>query len=272
MSSETAVEALPTEQFRDDVTRLIAERLAPMAKAVVSRRKAKKNADTAISLVDGDRLALNFKSRVVTGVQLMAAVRAALGEVLGDRSQVLVLRNADPELTPVMKAVFEQVPRAVRARRRALTDQHIDALVDVYMANDPLAAALPDLERDNAEAQASFLKQWPVLTGGQLAERAGHGSNNVSATASRWKAAGKIFGVRTGRREVYPVFQFKEGQPRPVVGEVLAALPDEMSGWQTAFWFVGANSWLDEDAPVDRLEDAADVIEAARHEREVWSG
>jgi hypothetical protein len=271
MSNEAALEALPTEQLRDDVTRLIAKRLAPMAKTALGQRRTQTG--RAGKIVVGDhRIALNFRTQLVSEAQLIEAVHAALGEVLGRESELLVLRNADPELAPVMKAVFEQVPRAVRARRQALTEQHIDALVDVYMANDPLAAALPDLEHDNAEAQATFLKQWPVLTGGQLAERAGHGSNNVSATASRWKAARKIFGVRTGRREVYPAFQFKGGQPRPVVGEVLTALPNEMSGWQTALWFVGANSWLEDDAPADRLDDAAQVIEAARHEGEAWSG
>jgi hypothetical protein len=276
MSSEAVLEALPADQLRADVIRLIAERLTPPAKT--STGEAAKVAAARIApadakiIVDGRTYALSFKTQTVTGPQLLKAVHAAIGEILGDHSHLLLLRNVDLELAPVIAAVIEQVPGAVRARRQALTEQHIDALVDVYMANDPLAAALPDLERDNAEAQARFLKRWPVLSAEQLAERAGHNSPNKSATASRWKGARKIFGIRSGGREVYPAFQFKEGQPRSVIGGVLAALPDDMSPWQTAFWFVGANSWLDDAAPVDRLDDEGAVIVAASHEGQAWVG
>lgn len=273
MPGEMAFEAVPIEQLRAEVARLITARLAAPLKASKPLRRSEIARAPDPEITTGARHdALEFRTQSVTGAQLLDAVHAAIGQLLGDRSQLLVLRNADPELAPVMTAVLEQVPWAVRARRQILTERHIDALVDVYMANDPLSPALPDLERDNAEAQAGFLKRWPVLTADQLAERARHGSNNRSATASRWKSAGKVFGVRTGRREVYPAFQFREGQPRVVVGQALAALPSEMSPWQTAFWFVGPNSWLDGAAPVDRLDDEASVRAAAVHEGEAWMG
>jgi len=273
MPGEMALEALATEQLRADVTRLIAERLAAPLEAGAKSHRSKAVRPQSPEVGPGARSStLKLKARTVTGPQLLEAVHAAIGQLLGDRSQLLVLRNANPELAPIVTAVLEQVPRAVRARRQILTEQHIDALVNVYMANDPLSTALPDLERDNAEAQASFLKRWPVLTAEQLAERARHGSTNRSATATRWKSVRKIFGVRTGRREVYPAFQFREGQPRAVIGHVLEALPSEISLWQTAFWFVAPNGWLDGAAPVERLDDEASVREAAVHEGEAWMG
>ncbi len=273
MPGEMALEALTTEQLRADVTRLIAERLAAPLEAGAKSHRSKAVGPQSSEIGPGARSStLKLKARTVTGPQLLEAVHAAIGQLLGDRSQLLVLRNANPELAPIVTAVLEQVPRAVRARRQILTEQHIDALVGVYMANDPLSTALPDLERDNAEAQASFLKRWPVLTAEQLAERARHGSTNRSATATRWKSVRKIFGVRTGRREVYPAFQFREGQPRAVIGHVLEALPSEISPWQTAFWFVAPNGWLDGVAPVERLDDEASVREAAAHEGEAWMG
>lgn len=274
MSREAAVEPLAPAQLQADVTRLIAKRLAPHirgAAAAQTTSGAGSTADFAIT-VDGQRFAVELKRLGVTAGELLDAVYGAIAEMFDAHTQLLRLRTSDPELAPVISAVVEQVPRAVQARRQALTEQHIEALVDVYMASDPLAPALPDLERDNAEAQARFLKQWKVLTAEDVAERAGHGSKNRSATASRWKRAGKIFGMRSGGREVYPAFQFKEGAPRPAIAEILAALPRDMSGWQIAFWFVGPNEWLDGARPVERLDDEAGVVAAARREGDAWMG
>jgi hypothetical protein len=270
---EAAVEPLAPAQLQADVTRLVAKQLASRLRLAgpAGARQSREAADLEIAAA-GERFAVELKRLGVTTGELLDAVYAAIAEMFDANTQLLRLRTGDPELAPVISAVVEQVPRAVQARRQALTEQHIDALVDVYMANDPLSPALPDLERDNAEAQARFLKQWKVLTADDVAERAGHGSKNRSATASRWKRAGRIFGVRSGGREVYPAFQFKDGAPRPAVCKVLAALPRDMSGWQTAFWFVGPNGWLDGAAPVERLDDEAALVAAARREDDAWMG
>ena len=269
MASEAAIEAVPAEQLKNDVTRLVAEHLATL-KAATRSRTTKGSSRDAHVVVDGQLF--EFKRRMISGAQLREAVRSALGEIVGRNTQVFLLHNIDAQLAPIIAAMLKQAPEAVRARRQALTAQHIDALVDVYLPNDLLAAAMPDLERDNAEAQAGFLKKWPMRTAEELAEFAGHGSNNRSATATRWKKAGKIFGVPKGRREFYPAFQFNEGRPRPVIGKVLQALPAEMSPWQTAFWFIGPNSWLGDKSPVERLDDEAAVIGAASNEGQAWMG
>jgi hypothetical protein len=275
MSTEAVLRSLPADQLRDSLTRLIAQRLTSSSKASPAKRASttseKTNAESEI-IFNGIKYALDFKTQTITGAQLLEAVDAAIGELFDRTSQLLVLRNADAELGPVIKAVIEQVPEAVRVRRRALSEQHIDALADIYMASDPLSAALPDIERDNAEAQASFVKRWPVLTAEQIAHRAGHESANKSATANRWKAAGRIFGIRVGRREVYPAFQFKEGQPHPAIAQILSALPRDMSGWQIAFWFVGPNSFLDNALPVDALDHEDAVKTAAANEDQSWMG
>ena len=276
MSRTSAIEALPPERLRADVTKGVVARLqskltlAP-AKARGSRSAQQDETDFDIN-IDGERFTLQLKGGSVTAREVLDALQASMAEVFNSYAQFLLVRDPEPELAPIINAVVEQVPGAVRARRQALTEQHIEALVDVYMANDPLAAAMPDLERDNAEAQAKFLKRWPVLSADEVAARAGHGSKNRSATATRWKRAGKIFGIRSGGREVYPAFQFKDGQPRKTIARVLASLPEGMSGWQIAFWFIGPNSWLEDAAPVSRLGDEAALVAAARHEAETWMG
>ena len=108
-----------------------------------------------------------------------------------------------------MRKLVARLPSLVEARRGALTQAHIEALVDAYLPADALASVMPDIEADNARAQADFLNLHPVLTAEQVADRAGHGAANRSATANRWKGERRIFAVRARGREVYPAFQFK---------------------------------------------------------------
>ena len=192
--------------------------------------------------------------------------------IIGDSQQVVVIRHADPAVAPVISAVVEKVPGAVHARKQALTEKQIDALVDTYLPLDVLAPALPELEQSNAEAQARFLQRVPVLTAEQVADLAGHGSKNRSATASRWKTSGAIFAVRQGGRDLYPAFQFVEGGPHPTVKEILKALPEDMTAWQRAFWFFGGNSWLNGRKPMDCLDDRAAELRAACTQGEPWAG
>lgn len=43
---------------------------------------------------------------------------------------------------------------------------------------------------------------------------------------------------------------------------LVAALPDDLTPWQVAFWFAAGNEWLDGAAPQDSLDDPA-VLTAA---------
>jgi len=117
----------------------------------------------------------------------------------------------------VIKAVIEKVPDAIRVRRQARSEQHIYALADICMANDPPSAALQDIERGNAESRARFVNRWPLLTAELVASRVVHGSTNRIATPNHLKAAGKIFAIRVGGREVYLAFQFRDGYPHPSI-------------------------------------------------------
>jgi hypothetical protein len=129
------------------------------------------------------------------------------------------------------------------------------------------------LLRRNAEARRAFLAEFGALTSKEVAELAGSRATNRAALANRWKAEGRIFAVETGGHTLFPAFQFSEddGQPRPVIAEILAALGQEYSGWQTALWFSGRNGWLGAQRPVDLLRSAPGAVEeAARREAEAF--
>ena len=272
MVPSALIEAFSADRLRADLTHKVAARLAPAKRlpgaSVVAAPKHEPDAEVVI---DGEHYALQAKRTHLTGRELLEAVHAAAGELVGS-ARVFIVRDGNPALAEVLASMMEHLPTIVASRRQALSERNIEALVDVFLGADPLAAAMPAIESDNAVAQANFLARWPVLTADIVAAQAKHASANRSATASRWKKARRIFGVRVSGRETYPAFQFQEGRPRPVIGKILEALPEEMTGWQSALWFSGPNSWLDGQIPLERLADEPAVVAAAKHERDAWIG
>ncbi len=178
----------------------------------------------------------------------------------------------DPLVEEAVAAVLERVPEIVHARREKLSQEHIDLLVDAYLASAPTASARHSIELDNARERARFREEFPCYTSRELAELAGHGAGNVSATATRWKKARRIIGLPWKDGDLYPAFQFSEGRPRPVIARLIAALPGRMTPWQTAFWLTSSNSWLGGAAPVDRLGDEPALLAAAARESEALGG
>lgn len=125
----------------------------------------------------------------------------------------------------------------------------------------------------NAEARKAFLAEFGTLTSGEVAALVGSSATNRAALANRWKAEGRIFAIETGGHTLFPAFQFSgdDGQPRPVIAEILAVLQPRLSGWQTALWFTGRNGWLGGKRPVDVLaSNPSSVLEAARQETEAF--
>jgi hypothetical protein len=255
VASETAVEAVNYLTLKQDVTRGVLERLGVRV-------------GPELVIPTGDLIG---PGGPVTGERIQEALSAAFDQCLGGTERVFVLKTGG-ELSSVITRVIAQAPRAVRARRQALAEAHLDALVDVYLAQDPLAGPMAEIERDNAEAQARFIESVKCYSAEEVASLAGHAARNRSATATRWKTHGAIFGVRRLGRDRYPAFQFQDGRPRKIIGRVLKALPVGMSPWQTALWFASPNGWLEGSAPMNRLGDEAAVQAAATREGDDWVG
>ena len=185
----------------------------------------------------------------------------------GSQAHVIVVPKDDPLGSTVFRVV-ERVPEIARIRRQELTEKNIDALVEIYLADDPVAEARRAIETDNARERARFLSDVACLTSKEIARNAGHQAANASVTASRWKQQGRIFSVPSRGSELYPAFQFREGQPHPTVAKILRELPKQISPWQIAFWFTSSNGWLRGATPADRLDHEEDVVMAAHRESE----
>jgi hypothetical protein len=164
-------------------------------------------------------------------------------------------------------AFIEKVLRATANLSAKRQEVAIAKLADVLLP-DALAPARGVLASDELEIRDRFLATYPSWSSQQIHEMSGLGGSNRYATANRWKKSGDIFAVKHRDAEHFPQFQFRDGRPHPAVKAVLEALPEQMSAWQRAFWFVSTNGWLDDDAPVDRLDDRDALVAATAHEFE----
>jgi hypothetical protein len=160
----------------------------------------------------------------------------------------------------LLRTIDSMLPEARARHSKQTIEKLVDALIDTH---DPLAHVSREIDLSNARARMRFVEEIPTLTSEMISEAAGHKATNRSQTASRWKADRKLFSVPWQGQERYPAFQFRDGKPLPVMASVLAALPDRLSPWEIAFWFVSTNSFLNGAAPYERLDDGPDIISAA---------
>lgn len=171
----------------------------------------------------------------------------------------------DAELTDLLQRVVARLPSMAVMHRRTLTERNIELMIESILPDTPRAEVRAELEMDNARLRADYLQETRMLTGSEI--RAGSGLNpkNASEPASRWKREGRIFAVRHGGRDLYPAFQFADGQPRRVIKDILAQMPRWATPWQIALWFASGNGWLDGATPEERLDAPGEVVEAALH-------
>jgi hypothetical protein len=156
------------------------------------------------------------------------------------------------------------LPALVALQEAARQERNIEKFLEIIAADLPHDDIDAELEIENARMRADYLRETRLLTAAMVRERSGLRPHNKSEPASRWKRERKIFAIRREGIDLYPAFQFQDGSPRPVIKEVLSALPDGLSAWQIAFWFESGNGWLDGAAPQQMLEQPNRVVEAAR--------
>ena len=180
------------------------------------------------------------------------------------RQRWILIGAASKQEAAVMRATATMAGRILGQRRMELTERNIEALVDLYLQGTERADVDQDLEQDNAELRAQYLREVPTFTAANI-HKLMHGSllKNPSEPASRWRREKRIFAVRNGRAQLFPCFQFADGHPLPVIKLVLKRLPADMTPWQTAFWFRSGNGWLDGRSPEEALGDEDSVLNAA---------
>jgi hypothetical protein len=110
-----------------------------------------------------------------------------------------------------------------------------------------------DIERNTLEWRKDFMSEYECWTSTEVAKQSTSTAKNVSAIASRWVSEGKIFSVRFEGKTWFPRFQFQNGSPIPVVGNVIKILSKRSTGWELAFFFTNPNAYLAGRKPVEIL-------------------
>lgn len=99
-----------------------------------------------------------------------------------------------------------------------------------------------------------FYQQTPEASGLRLVEK--------------WKQESKIFSLVNENVELIPEYVLdRDGNPKPIVQEILYLFEGKKSSLVTAIWFISVNSWLRGKTPISCLEISPEaVLNAARME------
>lgn len=192
------------------------------------------------------------------------------GGPAAEGSHAYLIEVKGEEASRVLEAVVPVLERLLQERTARVRDEKLAQLVDVMTAQMVVPSVVDvRMAQRIAARHARVLNEFGHATAEQLAELGQSRAANRHALADNWKKRRLVFGVRhrdqEGRvREVFPLFQFRDGRPLKVVQEVLAAFGPHKDPWKLALWFTSNNGWLPHQArPVDLLESAPQEVVAA---------
>ncbi len=198
-----------------------------------------------------------------------------------DRDELRI--SGDPETLALVRALAASlvtgpgaVPmaRLLAERLASLDDERSRELTIIDALLPPLAtisdAGLTQL-RWNAVARQEALREFGAPTAAEIAAQRGARTTNPHVTTSRWVSAGRVFAVETPGGRRFPGFQLRDGEPRPEIAHVLAALRGALHGWELLLWFTGSNGYLDGARPVDLLDRNPDAVVGAAREQAAQS-
>jgi hypothetical protein len=168
--------------------------------------------------------------------------------------------------SPSRAALAGEIARGIKEHKTELL-RMIESMIP--SSTVPLPAQVLQARR-NAEAREQLLHEFGAFTSADIGDAAGSKASNRGALAHRWKSDGRVFAVLHRGTTYFPGFQFTaEGQPLPIIAEIVSILGDIRPGWELALWFAASNGWLSGKRPVDvLLTSPAAVLEAARREAE----
>lgn len=182
----------------------------------------------------------------------MSAVLDALDEralAAGGELSVKSLREFKEHLRESENVLIAPLPSARADQER------MGKLIDALMP-DSIPQPVEVLQaRRSAELRRDMLAEHGFYSADELADMHGSRARNRYALAARWARERRIFGVPWHGRTVFPAFQLDDdGNPYPVIGRVLAALPcDGMSQWAIGLWWHAHNAHLPEQARPSEL-------------------
>jgi hypothetical protein len=190
-----------------------------------------------------------------------SAARRALAVTFADDDESAVMED-------VVRKVTEFLPHIVRQQQKEALEKIVVALLPEIVI--PKAALVQ--ARMMADAKSKILQSGDFLPAGEIAKLAGYSEKNPSAQPNKWKKDGVIFAIQHKGVDYFPLYALDPDEnyrPYKAIAEILRVFGETKTGWGTAVWFAGLNSFLDDRRPQDLLaSDSALVIAAAKDEVE----
>lgn len=173
---------------------------------------------------------------------------------------MLVVGKDTDELFRLQKIISQ-----LRSTIRHLEESQIQALVDAtvpLLATRPSQDELDEIMAGVAERR-TFLIEYNMFDAEELHAFYDSKSANKFSLANNWRNTKKVFAVEHQNKLGYPKFQFAHGRPKPVVQDILKALPSHWSSWDIALWFSRDMAALDGETPAASIDKQPQAVVAA---------
>jgi hypothetical protein len=142
----------------------------------------------------------------------------------------------------------------------------LPTVFQVAIDNEPVdETATAELDRESRAWRENFINRNRTYSAPEVAEEAGNRAKNTAALASRWAKENRIFSIRFQNQTLYPAFQFKDGEPIPVIAQILRDAPPAFTGWDFAFFFTTPNVFLEGKCPLQLLKSDPDALVPVAH-------
>lgn len=124
-----------------------------------------------------------------------------------------------------------------------------------------------EIEIDNQRLRVDYLSETDCFSFDELC--------SVSSSIELillWKMKKHVFSVYQNDLELFPKFQFKNGEPISIISTLLKRMPADMSRWQIAFWFASPNGFLGGQSPQACLTKNSELVYAVDQESQEFYG
>jgi hypothetical protein len=205
--------------------------------------------------------------------RLSNVVRKAFGphrylEVEGRDVQSVVVDTID-KLSTVQQEVAEVSSRDSPPTNVVQLESAISKLGELSKGLDKINSIAPvrlDPIQNAINIRKRLTESVQMIDASTWAQWRGTSGTNPAAALSKHKAKLRVFAVRSGRRDMYPAFQFRpeNGEPLEIMEKILHAVPEGAHGWPLLSWFDARNELLEGKKPLDLIATSpAAVLDAA---------
>ena len=171
-----------------------------------------------------------------------------------------------------LKALLARLQRALQRIAGAASDELVHqalarssdmgAVIDLLRSTLPLLSAEQELDPDLADQVSSLAVEDEIIrrAGGLknakwVADYLAISPKSVAAKARR----GEVLALTRGDRNLYPAFQFQDGQVLPGLRELLEALP-LTNGWSRLSFLLTPDPGLDDRSPIEAFRTDREAV------------